>query len=67
MATVPEPMPEAVFDALMASAGIPLDPAGRTSVRAASALLGALTERLHRPRPVEVEPAPVFAPREARR
>jgi len=57
-----EPMPEAVFDALMARAGIPLDPAGRASLLAASAQLAALTERLHRPRPVEVEPAPAFAP-----
>jgi hypothetical protein len=63
--TMPDPVPEPVFDALMARAGILLDPEGRTSVHAASGLLLAMIERLHAPRPVEVEPAPVFAPREA--
>jgi hypothetical protein len=58
-----EPVSEDVFDALMARAGLALEPASRASVRGASAALAALTERLHRPRPVEVEPAPVFAPR----
>lgn len=58
-----DPMPEEAFDALMARAGIALDPTSRTSVRAASALLAALTERLHRPYSVEVEPATIFAPR----
>jgi hypothetical protein len=56
-------MPEEAFDALMARSGIALDPASRASIRAASALLAALTERLHRPLPAEVEPAPIFVPR----
>ncbi len=58
-----DPMPEAVFDALMARAGIALDPEGRESVLGATPLFMALIERLHAPRPVEVEPASVFAPR----
>lgn len=62
---MPDPVPEPVFDALMARAGILLDPEGRTSVHAASGLLLAMIERLHAPRPVEVEPAPVFAPHDA--
>jgi len=62
-----EPMPQEAFDALMAQAGIPLDAAGRASIRAASALLATLTERLHHPLAVEVEPATIFAPHEAKR
>jgi hypothetical protein len=61
-APTPPPMPEAVFDALMARARIPLDPEGRASVLGASGLFMAMIERLHAPRPVEVEPASVFAP-----
>jgi hypothetical protein len=64
---MPDPIPEPVFDALMARAGIPLDPEGRASIHAASGLLMALIERLHAPRPAEVEPATVFAPRDAAR
>jgi hypothetical protein len=62
-----EPIPEPVLDALMARAGIPLDPEGRASIHAASGLVMELVGRLHAPRPVEVEPAPVFAPRDAAR
>lgn len=58
-----DPMPEAVFDALMARAGIRLDPEGRESVLGATSLFMALIERLHAPRAVEVEPASVFTPR----
>ena len=62
---IPDPIAEPIFDALMARAGIPLDPESRASVLGASGLFMALVERLHAPRPVEVEPAPVFAPRAA--
>ncbi len=62
---IPQPVPGPVLDALMARAGIPLDPDGRASVLGASHLFMALVERLHAPRPVEVEPASVFAPRVA--
>ncbi|MGG5819227.1 hypothetical protein [Falsiroseomonas sp. HW251] len=58
-----DPIPEPVFDALMARAGITLDPEGRASVLGASSLFMALIERLHTPGSVAVEPAPVFAPR----
>lgn len=64
---MPDPIPEPVFDALMARAGITLDPEGRASIHGASGLLLALIERLHATRPVEVEPASVFAPRPADR
>jgi hypothetical protein len=56
-------MPQEAFDALMARGGIALDPASRASILVASALLAALTERLHRPLPVEMEPATIFVPR----
>jgi hypothetical protein len=61
----PPQIPGPVFDALMARAGIPLDPEGRASVLGASGLFMALVERLHAPCSVEVEPAPVFAPHAA--
>jgi hypothetical protein len=64
---VPEPIPEPVFDALMTRAGIALDPEGRASVLGASGLFMTMVARLHAPRAVEVEPAPVFAPRVADR
>lgn len=68
---MPDPMPppiaEPVFDALMARAGIPLDAEGRASLLGVSGLFMAMVERLHAPRPVEVEPASVFAPRVADR
>jgi hypothetical protein len=63
--TMPDLIPEPVFDALMTRAGILLDPEGRSSVHAASGLLLAMIERLHAPLPIEVEPAPVFSPRDA--
>lgn len=59
-----QPIAEATLDALMAQAGIPLDAAGRTSIREGSPLLAALLARLHGPRAVEVEPAFQFLPRE---
>jgi hypothetical protein len=62
-----EPISDEVLDALLARAGIALDPAGRASLRVGAAGLAALLERLHHPRALEVEPAPVFAPLQGER
>lgn len=57
-----EPIPEALFDALMARAGIAPTPAERESLLAASRHIVAITERLRTPRGVEIEPATIFVP-----
>lgn len=59
-----DPLPEPLFDALMARAGLPLTAAGHASLHEASRHLVALTARLRVSRDIAVEPAPVFAPRE---
>lgn len=57
---MPEPLPEALFDAMMARAGIQLTPEERASVHGASRHLTAALERL-RPQPdVALEPATIF-------
>ncbi|MBU8541087.1 hypothetical protein [Falsiroseomonas tokyonensis] len=59
---MPDPLPEPLFDALIARAGLPLTPAERDSVRAASRHIAALTERLRPQAQVALEPATVFRP-----
>jgi hypothetical protein len=60
---MPDPMPEPLFDALIARAGLTLTPEQRSSIHAASRHLVAATERLRPQGGVEVEPATVFAPK----
>lgn len=61
-----EPIPEALFDALMARAGIVLTAAERSSLLGASGYLAGLAARLRVERGLEVEPATIFAPWENR-
>jgi hypothetical protein len=65
-----EPLSEAVFDALLARAGLTdLSPAEREDIRQATKYMTTMAERLRTPQPpkYEDEPATVFAPWEARR
>jgi hypothetical protein len=57
-----EPIPEALFDALMAQAGIAPTPAERASLLDASRHIAALIARLRVERGLEVEPATCFKP-----
>ncbi|NKE43652.1 hypothetical protein HB662_02615 [Roseomonas frigidaquae] len=59
---MPEPMPEKLFDALIAHAGLVLTPAQRASILNASRHLTAATERLRPQDQVALEPATVFRP-----
>lgn len=59
---MPEPMPEALFDAMIARAGLVLTPAQRASIHDASRHLTAATERLRPQDAVALEPATVFRP-----
>lgn len=57
-----EPLPEALFDALMARAGIAPTVAERESLLAASRHIVAITDRLRAPYDVAIEPATIFVP-----
>ncbi len=59
---MPGPMPEALFDALMARAGIAPTPAERASMLGASAHITAMVERVRPRGGVAVEPATIFVP-----
>ena len=58
-----EPVEKALFDALMARAGLALTEAEREDIRAASRHIVAAAEAVRTPRAVSVEPATIFAPK----
>lgn len=58
-----EPVEKALFDALMARAGLALTEVEREDIRAASRHIVAATEAVRTPRAVSVEPATIFAPK----
>jgi hypothetical protein len=60
---MPDPMPEALFDALIARAGLVLTAEQRASIHAASRHVVAVSAALRPGGGVEVEPATVFAPK----
>jgi hypothetical protein len=64
---VSDPLPEPVFDALMARAGLTPSAAERASLLDASRHVVAITARLRIARGIEVEPATTFAPQEPSR
>ena len=57
-----EPLPEALFDALMARAGIAPTATERAGLLAASRHIVAITDRLRQPYAVAIEPATIFTP-----
>ncbi len=57
-----QPIPEALFDALMARAGIVPTAAERESMLAASHHVVAIIDRLRAPYGVAIEPATIFVP-----
>jgi hypothetical protein len=63
---MPDPMPEPLFDALIARAGLTLTAEQRASIHAASRHVTAVAARLRPQGGVEVEPATVFAPKAPR-
>lgn len=62
-----EPFPDALFDALIAQAGLELTPEERESIRGASRHIATSIARLREPLPIELEPATIFVPGEPTR